>query len=168
MSSAPVDVVGCDHLDLLVSAAVRYRVLAGPTAAAFSAAGESAGIVATPSDAGRLLLKQNRASARWKSVRARVEADMSDVETLHYEHRRVEDFEPIEVIKAAHGYQQRVADGPIWNGTAAQRLLDAIVYAAIQRLPGYAEAAWEWTRKTHRLGAPVGLRRHWVPVDRGV
>jgi hypothetical protein len=166
--SSTAGVISSDHLDLLVTAAVRYRVLVSPTTAAFSPAVESAITPATPTEAGRLLLEQNLAAIRWKTSRTRIEDTLLD-EQITYEYRPVEDyFEPVEVIKAAHCYQHLTAGGPIWDGSAAQRLLSAIVHAATQWLPGYAAAAWEWTRPARRTGQPIGLCRQWVPVERGV
>ena len=59
--------------DLLVTAAVRYGLLVSGTTAAFSApaADTDTGTVATPTDAGRLLLEEHLSALRWRHGRGR-------------------------------------------------------------------------------------------------
>lgn len=161
------DLASHDHLDLLVSASVRFNLLVAPTTAAFSPATAQATVAATPTAAGRLLLEENLAALRWRSGRGRGPLEVS-AEQLHYEHRPVARFELVEVIKAAHAYERLALGSPGWAGSAAHRLVDEIVHAATQRLPGYVDAAWRWTRPPVRAGVPIGLRRDWTPVERGV
>lgn len=180
---APRTVVGADHLDLLVTAAVRYRVLPSRVAAALSTGpGQlrttpvAAGALPDdPTTAGRLLLEQNLAAARWRAARGRGALDLQPPsvgpaagDALDYQHRPVEQFEPVEVIKAAHCYQHLTGDSPDWAGSDARRLVTALAHAATHRLPGYSAATWHWTRPPARTGAPVGLRRSWVPAEDGV
>lgn len=161
------DLASHDHLDLLVSASVRFQLLVAPTTAAFSPSAPEHAPAGTPTAAGQLLLEENLAALRWRRDRGRGRLDLPD-EQLHYEHRPVTRFEPVEVLKAAHAYQHLACDSPGWAESAGHRLLDAIVLAASQRLPGYAAAAWHWTRPPARTGDPVGLRASWRPVERGV
>jgi len=158
-------VAGRDHLDLLVTAAGEYGLLVDETTAAFSRA--AAGIIATPSAAGQLLIEENVAAVRWQTSRGRGNVRL-DLELLHYDHRPVDFLEPVEVIKAAHCYQHLAGESPGWAGSAANRLITAIVHAATERLPGYAESPWHWTRPKVRRGTPIGLCRDWVPLDEGV
>lgn len=161
------DLATHDHLDLLVSACVRYGLLVSSTTAAFSPAAADASTVASPTAAGRLLLEENLAALRWRHGRGRGALHLPD-DQLHYDHRPVDRLEPVEVVKAGHAYQHLAVDSPGWSGSAARRLVDAVVHAATERLPGYAEAPWHWTRPPARPGPPVGLRGEWTPVDRGV
>ena len=166
--SSSCDVVSHDHLDLLVSAAERLALLVPTATAAFSpAAAASAGLVGTPTAAGRLLLEENLAAARWRRDRGRGRLELPDGQ-LHYEHRTVARFGLMEVLKAAHAYQQLAADSPGWAGSAARRLVDAVVLAATQQLPGYAQASGRWIRLPARTAPPVGLRHLWAPVEHGV
>ncbi len=158
------DLASNDVLDLLVSAAARFGLLLSETTAAFTGP-EVPGVVGTPTEACRLLLEENLAALRWRTSRGRLPVE---VEQLHHVHRPVARFEPVEVIKTAHAYQRLAADSHGWAGSAAHHLVDAIVLAATRRLPGYAETDWAWTRPPPRDGAPVGLRRSWIPVERGV
>lgn len=155
--------VTADHLDLLVSAAVRYRVLVSETAATFSSlVGVGGTVGTTPDEAGRILLEENIASLHWRTSRGRgrVELDPTKSEYLHHP---VDVFEPVEVLKASHAYQRITSDSPSWAGSVAFRLATAIAGAATQRLPGYAAARWFWERPPARTGEPVGLRRSWSP-----
>lgn len=161
MNAAPVVTVTTDHLDLLVSAALRYRVLVSATAAAFSAGTSRAGTVATPTEAGWLLLEQYLSAIRWGT-------GTGPPAGVDYQHRQVHRFEPIEVVKAAHCLQHLCQDSPSWAGSAAARLLEAILRGATERLPGYAQAAWHWTRPAAPTGEPVGLSRTWKPIETGV
>ena len=63
------DLATHDHLDLLVSACVRYGLLVSSTTAAFSPAVADASTVASPAVAGRLLLEENLAALRWRHGR---------------------------------------------------------------------------------------------------
>jgi hypothetical protein len=139
-----------DHLDLLVTAAVRYRVLLPAASAAFT----NAGIVASPAQAGQTLQhQQHRAAA----------AAPPYAEPPAYRFRPVTDLEPVEVLKAAHGYADLAASSPSWASSPARRLLEAIERAAVRQLPGYAAAPYHWTRPAQPAGGPVGLRRVWIP-----
>ena len=166
--SSSGDLASHDHLDLLVSAAQRLALLVPTATAAFSpAAASNGGVVGTPTAAGRLLLEENLAAARWRRDRGRGRLELSDGQ-LHYEHRPVARFGLVEVLRAAHGYQQLTQDSPGWAGSAARRLVDAVVLAATQLLPGYAQASGRWTRPPARTAPPIGLRHLWAPVDHGV
>jgi hypothetical protein len=158
-------VVPVDHVDLLVSAAVRYRLLAGSTTAAFATAPAP---VTDLTGTGRLLLEENVAAARRHQGRGHDDPG-AGVDPAGYRYRVVESFEPVEVIKAGHCYQHLTAELPTSaEATPARRLVAAIIRAATERLPGYDAAAWYWTRPRRRDGAPIGLRHSWAPVRRGV
>lgn len=154
------------HVDLLVSGAARYGVLISPTTAAFSpACSARAGVAATGDEAGQLLLEQYRSALRW--ITAQAGGAVREMPPP-YTHTQVGRFEPIEVVKAAHCYEHAVETSPGWPGSAAQRLVERLIRTATQRLPGYLEAAWEWTRPVERLAPPAGLCRTWRPVETGV
>jgi hypothetical protein len=158
-------VITPDHLDLLVTAAVRYRVLVDAATAAASEGASHITTVATPNEAGQLLLEENLATV----LRHAVGSTRSDQQRPpDYVHRPVDQFQPIEVVKAVHCYQHLCAVNPSWGSSTAAGLAAAILHAATERLPGYDEAAWSWTRASTRTGEPVGLRRRWQPVAQGV
>jgi hypothetical protein len=149
-------VITPDHLDLLVTDAVRYRVLVDADTAATSEGASRLTTVATPNEAGQLLLEENLATV----LRHAVGSTRSEQQRPpDYVHRPVDQFQPIEVVKAAHCYQHVCAVNPSWDSSTAARLAAAILHAATERLPGYDEAAWSWTRASTRTGEPVGLRR---------
>jgi hypothetical protein len=153
--------IGADHLDLLVTAAIQYRQLISPTTAAFSPAGSTRATAASPREAGQLLLEENLAAARWRVSRGR---DRAPLQLLEYSFRPVlTPWTAVEVIKAVHAYQHDTADSPGWSGSAAHHLTGSIERAATQHLPGYAQAPWTW-RRPSVLEQPVGLHGAWAPV----
>lgn len=146
VSSSPL--LSFDHLDLLATAAVTYRVLAAPPAALL--AGVSA------AHAGRLLRQQNLAAV---AVRGGTSVAVGD----GYQFRPVtEPLDPVEVLKACHCYEDTCRDDPGWESSIARRLIHSIVRAATQRLPGYSTAPWRW-RRSSRCAEPVGFATGWRP-----
>lgn len=146
MSSSPL--LSPDHLDLLATAAVTYRVLAAPPAALLSTNRALVGVSAA--HAGRILWQQNLDAAG-----AGVVTD--------YEFRAVEEpLDPVEVLKACHCYEDTCGGRPGWDSSVAARLIRSIGCAATQRLPGYSMAPWRWRRST-RCAAPIGFSTGWRP-----
>lgn len=153
----PTPVLTDDHIDLLVSAATNWRLLASPTTAAFAqSALERHVVVASSTQAGRMLRSENTAAVRWLSDHGRTRlVDRGPVDT--YTHHGVETIDPVEVIKAAHSAQAACKDSPTWSSSPTARLLAALITAATHRLPGYADAPWSWTRPQLRSGRSVGV-----------
>lgn len=158
-TTSPTPVLSTDHIDLLVTAATDWRLLASPTTAAFAQSPlEHHVVVASATDAGRLLRSENVAAVRSLSDRGRTRlVDRGPVET--YTHHRVDHLDPVEVIKAVHAAQAACSDSPSWSTSPAARLLDALITAATHRLPGYTTAPWWWTRPQMRSGQSVGVLR---------
>lgn len=151
-------VLTADHIDLIVTAATRWNVLASRTRAAFTPSPvEQHTLVATATEAGRLIREENKAAITWLAEHGRARlVDQAAAE--RYVHRPVEALHPVEVIKAAHAAQAACQHSPTWPGSSTKRLLEAVVTAATHRLEGYADAPWAWTRPHRRGGAPVGIR----------
>lgn len=147
-----------DHIDLIISAAVRWHILTPRTRAAFSQSpGETHVLVATATEAGRQLREANRTAIGWLVDKGRARlVDCVGVQE-DYVHKPVETLHPIEVIKAVHAAQNACRHSPTWAKSPAQRLLDAVVTSATHRLEGYADAPWSWTRPRRRGGAPIGV-----------
>lgn len=155
--AAPTPVLTDEHLDLLVSAAGAWHVLASKTQAAFARAGLESHIVeAGAAEAGRLLRSENAAAAHQLAVRGRGRL-VDRGELAAYVHHPVRHLRPVEVIKAAQAAQAACAYSPTWQDSAAQRLLEAVVTAGTHRLDGYADAPWAWTRPQVRSGPAVGV-----------
>lgn len=148
--------VEAHHLDLLVSAAIAYGQLTSATRAAFSPVHAAAVTAASPDEAGQLLLEENLAAARWRAGRGRGRLPAGHL--LTYRHRPVEDWKPVEVIKAVHAYSHATADSPGWAGSAAHRFTVDVAHAAAQHLPGYAEAPWWWRRPSLAWGPGRAVR----------
>lgn len=146
-----------DHLDLLVTAATDWHLLASPTMAAFAGSPlEQHIVVASATETGRVLRAENMASVQWLSDRGRTRLSERGP-SGPYTHHRVENPDPVEVIKASHCAQASCKDSPTWSTSTASRLLSALITAATHRLPGYAAAPWGWTRPQMRSGVSVGV-----------
>lgn len=159
-------ILSADHLDLLVTAAVRWRILTSRTAAAFSQA-ESHLVVATCTAAGRLVQQENLAAVRWLSDRGRGRlADRATPEP--YTFTEVEHLVPVEVIKACHAAEVMCSSSPGWSASVARRLLVAVATAASHRLEGYSAAPWEWTRPQRRSGPAIAVGAAWRPELPGI
>ena len=91
------------HIDLLITAALRWRVLTNPTTAAFTQT-ERHLVVATATEAARILQQENLAALRWLSDRGRSRLADRAIPDLHV-FREVDALDPVEVIKACHAYQ---------------------------------------------------------------
>lgn len=156
-TTSPTPLLTDDHIDLLVSAASSWHILASRTLAAFARDSlEKHVLVATATEAGRLLRAENTAAVQWLAERGR--SRLVDRAVLgSYTHRQVDHLDPVEVIKAAHAAQALCSPSPTWEGSATQRLLAAVITAATHRLQGYAEAPWSWSRPKRRGGHPVGV-----------
>lgn len=151
--ASPLGLVSTDVVDLLVSAAVAWCVLprARPVRvqqAAASPPGEG-GVPWTPAGLGRLWLHQNRLAA---ATRSRPGAVPVPAVVERYEPTPVRALEPIQVVKSCHSLEHVSVHSPSWSTSAARLYLQRLERAAIQRLDGYAGAAWEWTRPT---GTPL-------------
>jgi len=164
--TSTTQILGSDHLDLLVTAALRWRILTSRTAAAFSQA-ESHLVVATGTEAGRLVQQENLAAVRWLSDRGRGRlADRATPEP--YAFTEVEHLVPVEVIKACHAAEAMCSSSPGWSASTARRLLVAISTAASHRVDGYSIAPWQWTRPHRRSGPAVAVGAGWRPELPGV
>lgn len=149
-----------DHLDLLATAALRYRVLTAPPAACL--AGSRASVVGVNAAiAGRILHQENVAAAL-ASHRLDPQA------VVGYDFRPIEEpLDPVEVVKACHAYEDVCRDRVGWEETVACRLVGSIARAATERIPGYAAAPWRWHRSS-RSGASIGYGGAWRPEVPGL
>lgn len=174
-TTSPTPVLSDDHIDLLVTAATAWHVLAeSASAAAFAGVSSRHHVMAlTPTQAGCLLRAENTEAIRWQSEHGR--SRLVDRKPMApYLHDAVDHLEPVEVIKAAQAAEVACADSPSWTGSPAARLLAGILTAATYRLDGYAAAPWWWDRPRRRRGRPLGVYSDihpavpgldWVEVD---
>lgn len=156
--------ISADTLDLLVTAALRYGVIASRARVAFNPA--PAGVLqATPDEAGRILLQHHR-TAQHPDPSSNPTPLPSELAC--YDHVPVTHLDPVHVLKAIHTYEEVAATGAGWEASAARTLTTALLHAAVQALPGYATAPRIWRRPPVRGGSPIGLARQWQPVGEGV
>ncbi len=157
-------VVSADHLDLLLTAAARYGVLSNPTRAAFTCTTHSGALI-SPTAAGRLMLEHSICAARSTLGGS---DPVLDPELRAYHHVPVFTVDPVEVLKAAHTYEDQAQTSPQWSGSTAAQILQKLTRAAAEHLPGYDCALSQWRRPPVRTGYPVGLRREWEPLSEGI
>lgn len=141
--------MGHDHLDLLLSAALEYQVpLPASTRASFS---PLVPVTVRASAVGAILHAHNAAACG------------RDVDRSGYTFTAVSGVDPVAVIKAAHAMAQVCSGDPHWAGSAADQFLCDLLQAATIRIHGYTEAAWEWRRPPTRLGPAFGCALSWRP-----
>lgn len=149
--------LGSDHLDLLLSAALEYGVpLPASTRSAFS---QLVPVAVLASEAGRLLAGHNAAAQRVQG---------HDVPDRGYAFTVVGDVDPVAAVKAAHAMATVCRADPEWVGSPAAAFVEAIAQAATVRVAGYAEAPWEWRRPPARFGPVLGVAVGWRPEIPGL
>jgi len=52
---------------------------------------------------------------------------------------------PVYALKAVCCYRYQSCEHPGWKGSEASRFCDALERVAVELLPGFSEAPWEWT-----------------------
>jgi hypothetical protein len=147
-------IVNPDHLRLLVSAAVRWR-LAYYAAKPYS---DQSNFRRITNDDGdrlmRMLYEANRHSVdhRYPGEDRLPGADLAtdDVNGWAPEFRFVgedihDDSYALQVLKAIRCYTyQSCEDMEAWEDSEAERFCDALTIAGLSELPGYEDAAWEY------------------------
>jgi len=140
-----------DHIELLTTAAVQWRI-AIPEASPVPA---------------RFRLSGDQTAALLLTLRAMVVegAAVGD----DYSFTAVEWPQPsVQVLKAVHAYEHLCQTLPAWHGSVVQQLLAAVAQSAIERLPGYSDAAWVWMRPRSVTSLVVGIASGWHPEISGV
>ncbi|MCI1218483.1 hypothetical protein [Bifidobacterium crudilactis] len=61
---------------------------------------------------------------------------------------RHDDWTPVQVLKATLAYQSQACTSTRWECSDAKQLCEQLLYAAIRRLDGYAQAPWMITETT--------------------
>lgn len=139
-----------DHVDLIVTAALAWKVLIGPPAAALSMPGTLASL--DGSRAGSLIIEQNRAADR---------GTLHDVDP--YVFSAVEEpLVPAEVLKACHAAIHACRGSHAWETSVTQTLLAQTAWAAAVRMPGYPDAPWSWRRTRSR--EILAIAHEWKPA----
>lgn len=129
-----------DHLDLLVTAGRDWNVFC---------AGVSEEIVLTMF--GQMIWSTHLAAERARAERGHMTlAEVAELNnaTPRYKWAEVYDpFTPMDVLKATHAAMQACAAAPGTKaGAGVMGMLERLAVAAAERLPGYDESPWHWTR----------------------
>ncbi len=104
--------------------------------------GQPLSCVTFTDEAGAILTHQNA-----RSVAARYREPVSPA-AASYTFSRVNapDISPVAVLKSIHCLIYQSCETDDWEETQAKRLLASIESAAIDRIAGYSDAQWGWTR----------------------
>jgi len=122
-----------DHIAYLVNAAVTYRV-------GYSTGTDRQQVTRdTAAAVGAALFAENVASVTYRydfalTVDPYVATNASPPAT-----------DPVQVLKAVQCYEYQTCEHPGWLDSAARLFCEHLTSAAIGRLPGYEDAAWEIT-----------------------
>jgi hypothetical protein len=116
--------VGPEHLNYLVNAAILYDV--------------HAATIYTPEQLGIMLARENAISLNARYPQHRTEP-------IPYAFTIVpkRTITPVQTIKAAQCFEYQACEHHGWKESTTKRIIDALTSAAIGKLPGYQEAAWE-------------------------
>lgn len=146
--------VSTDHIELLTTAASSWRVIVPKPVAALSAG--SGLFPLSPQQTADLLLAQRTLAT---GVAGPTPYQFQPV-TAH--------IEPVQIIKAVHAFEHMCEHLPAWPTAPVRKLLESLGRAAAERLPGYSDAAWDWTRRCSPAGPPVGVGAEWRPDIEGL
>lgn len=144
-----------DHVDLIMTAALQWRVL--PTNHQLGSDVEQRLAHTMASQVGHDILLENLASIAALTDRGRARLAGSPDSAASYSFTPVDQLVPVEVIKAVHAARDACRHSPSWKGGKAHRWLDAVLVAATYRLDGFGAAPWLWTRPQHRTGHSIGV-----------
>lgn len=142
--------LGTDHLDLLLSAALEWAIPLPPSPRVALSRLHPSAVIA--SAAGTMLRQSNAA------------ADGQSEAVADYTFTPVLDIDPLHVVKAARAMAYRCQGDPRWHGGAGERFLTQLGDAALARI----DTPWEWRRPAPRFGAVAGIAAGWKPEIPGL
>ena len=139
--------VNDDHVDFLVTAAIEYRVM-------HRMADGWTQVDRTNADTiGMMLLAENAASVSDRYAHCDdLSADERGETAAFYRFRHVNGFGqrlgmlPVDVLKAIACYRYQACEHDGWSASGAAELCERLQSAAVERLAGYSDAQWEWSR----------------------
>lgn len=132
-----------DHIDLVLTAAIEFGVIAAPS----GAPRPQQVLTAMAQRLGTGLFLRNQL-----------------VDPAGYRYRPVDGpLDVRDVLKACHAAQFAYRDTKLWVGSTEQRVVDGAAKAAAMRMPGYELSPWVWTRPAEEaIGFAPGS---WHPTD---
>jgi hypothetical protein len=72
----------------------------------------------------------------------------------------LEDISPVQALKACDCYEYQASEWPEYEGSAPQRIIDALRKYAIGELPGYDDAQWEIRAFSPRSAISEAIAAH--------
>jgi hypothetical protein len=106
-----------------------------------------------PDDIGRMLLAENIASVAYRYPDCAETGeypgptDRVYQTAYHWAYPRIMPT-AVEGLSMIACYEYQACEHPGWDDSEAHAFCDALRHALISRLPGYAEAPWEWSERT--------------------
>lgn len=150
------NIVGTDHIDLLVSAMILRRITgytADPHNATLTMHQHRVDDL-TATETGRMLMLENIASVQYRYNGEDFETLPGPIDKTHpedYRHRMIltggQGLGPVALLKAIRGYEYQSCEHPGWSNSMAADLCQRLRLDLIASLPGYADAdTWEYER----------------------
>lgn len=123
--------VDTDHIDYLVTAVFKYAV-------------QWTDLVGIGDNGiGRRLLEANA-----ESVSYRYNEPAADVSQYTFKALNYSKIDPVQTLKAIACWQYQTCENPDYAKSGAWTLMERLQAAAINALPGYDSAKWEWSRNS--------------------
>lgn len=144
-------VVGTDHIDYLVQAAICYG------RGGYVSYGQRRVGLDIADEVGADLLRENILSVMYRYPDSAVDNLPGPIPTprpdeYRYHEGGLPKLEPVQVLQAIACYGYQSCEHPGWEASEAYRFCEHLKAAAIRQLPGYDTVAWEVRR------APLGDR----------
>lgn len=127
-------IVDKQHIDNIVATAMAYRMRQA----------------AHPTQLGRMLWVENTKSVAYRYSDHPDFPEFSDVaeaETYGFNAYSARSLTAVEVLKAINCLEYQSCEHPGWQTSTARVFLDEMRSEAINHLPGYDAAPWEWKRE---------------------
>jgi hypothetical protein len=103
----------------------------------------------TPTEVGRALLRENMASTAARYPKhADMQVDETAIEAYAYHAPAPYTLPIVQLLKALDCYEYQACEHDGWVDSSARALCHGLRRLLIQRLPGYADAAYEITSRT--------------------
>ena len=141
--------LGNDHLDLLLSAALEWAIPLPPSPRVALSRLHPPAVLASATG---VMLRQHNAAADGQH------------EAPEYTFTPVLDLDPVFIVKAVRAMVYRCQADPRWHGGAGQQFLRDLDDAAVARI----DRPWEWHRPAPRFGAVAGIAAGWKPEIPGL
>lgn len=140
-----------DHVDLLISAGVRFQLLSNPD---------------QPGTAGQIARHTAQAiGAQLQNFLAAAEPAAEPAQPYRLQLVSSSDYTPLEAIKATMAVRTSCRHHSDWPASTSNSFTSHLLISAMQHLDGFCEAPWSWRRPHHRQELMIGIHAPggWIP-----